>query len=192
MNFKEIIIKENEYSITLNNVEPVLLEKLPPKKFNVDDIKITAFNKSEIFKGFADYSLDKTAKNRPLFNPLFTAVIDNKSKPFCAIIGLWKILFIDFQNKTFNIILELNRKESDDRGFYFHKVLTLHNAFILIYESGIVRISDKGNIEFHNFLRWDDLYCKTDDQYIYYSSEHRENEDWRLRIEDGKTIEDWS
>jgi hypothetical protein len=190
----EITITQNEYLIELENNELIKLDKLPLKKFNVDDIKITAFNESVIYKGFADYSLNRTNKtinNRPSFNPLVTAVIENKTKPFCSIIGLWEVLFINVQTKTLEIILKLNRTESDDRGFYFLKILTLKDAFLIIYESGIARISNNGKIKFHRSLRWDDIYCKTDENYIYYSSEHLKNEDWRVNIKNGEIVENW-
>lgn len=192
MKFKEIVINETEFLLRIGNLEPIKFQKLPPNKFNIDDIQICVFDKSQVHKSFADYSLESVINIKPIFNPLVTIVFNENPYPFCAIIGLWEIVFVDFQQKTSQTILQLFRKESDDGGFYFLKILTLTNAFIVIYESGITRITNKGHVEWHKSLYWDDIYCKTDDYYIYYSSEHRNNEDWRINIIDGEIIEGWS
>ena len=88
--------------------------------------------------------------------------------------------------------MKMNRSKNDDSGFYNLKAVESEDGFFLIYESGLARIRNDGTVVWHNRLYWDDMFDRSDDSFLYYSSEHREEgEKWRIQTEDGRVVDGW-
>ena len=192
MKYEEIELSTNELTFDLKQVGSFKIETpvYPcPMPF---DITIDLFGQKFNFKSFADYSLHKIVNGKGDYKPLLHVVIEDDSKPFCALIGFDEVIFIDFAKQTADKILQMFRKETDDDGFYWLKVKVRSNGFLLCYESGVALIDASGNVAWHKPMRWDDLLIKSNDSYLFYSSEYRgEGEEWRLDMEAGSELNGW-
>jgi hypothetical protein len=192
MKYEEIELSTNELTVDLKQVGSFKIETpiFPcPVPF---DITIDLFGQKFNFKNFADYYLHKIVNGKGDYKPLLNVVIEDNSKPFCALIGFDEVVFIDIEKKSADKILQMYRKETDDAGFYRLNVKVRNNSFLVCYESGVALIDASSNVAWHKPMRWDDLLIKSDDSYLFYSSEYRgEGEEWRLDIESGAELDGW-
>lgn len=184
-------LKNGEIALDFDSFENLRIQTAGSRHSVPFDIVIKIFGASYYFEDFADYYKHKIDGKEPQYEPEIFSVIEKKFHPFCALIGINKVIFVNFTDKSINKILSLYRKETEDEGFYWMDVNTKENYFLIIYESGIAKISNDGNVEWHKSMRWDDIYIKSDEYYLYYSSEYRDKEEWKLDIITGQSIDSW-
>lgn len=188
-------MKEYESNFNDENIDTIILNEETVVTFSAHckendsscDVLISAFEE-KTFSNLAWIESKLSNSQKVNFSPKLRYIAGNADNPFLAILGLFKIVFINYKNRTIFEAVQLNRKKNEDQGFYFFKVLFLKEDFIVIYESGICRITDTGIILWHINLMWDDIYLNSNEDYIYYSSEFGDPVDWALSIKTGEKI----
>jgi hypothetical protein len=176
----EIIELSKDVSITLT--------AFPNVKNFPCDIIISGFGKEKKIQNFAWIESAITGKEKVKFVPKLYYVIKQNDKSFLAIVGLNEVVFVNSSKESIVEIVQLNRRETDDQGFYKIDILLLESSFIIIYEGGVVRINNDGVILWHTFLMWDDIYLRADENFLYYWSEFGEFalSEWVVSIKSGE------
>lgn len=151
------------------------------------DVLFRAFGKEVLYENFASVQTALTEGGKTKFEPDLLCITAGEQRSFAAVVGLYKVVFVDPQKGSITEILFLNRKTTDDQGFYRLNVQPLEDGLLLIYEGGATRISEDGYVVWHCHLAWDDIYRGTDGKSLYYSSEFGEfaPDDWAISVADG-------
>lgn len=189
-------MKEYESAFSGKNIDTLILNKENvvtisaqcKENHSTCDVSILAFEDEKTFNELAWIESELRKNQKVKFRPKLKYVMGNEDNPFLAVLGLYKIVFINYKNKTIFEAAQLNRKKTEDRGFYFFKISFLKEDFLVIYESGICRITNTGVALWHVNLMWDDIYLDSDEDYIYYSSEFGVPVDWVLSTKTGEKV----
>jgi hypothetical protein len=187
---KHLEFVNNETTLQLGRDSSLTLQTSSNGRGLPYDVTFRAFGKESFCKHFAavQTALDENGKTK--FQPDVLCGTSSGQHSFAAIIGLYKVVFVNPRDKSINEILSLYRKPSDDQGFYQLNLQPSKDGFLLIYEGGAARVSEDGYVVWHRQLAWDDIYRRTDDELIYYSSEFGEfaPDDWAISIADGSSV----
>ncbi|HNQ15974.1 MAG TPA: hypothetical protein PKM58_10440 [Pyrinomonadaceae bacterium] len=82
--------------------------------------------------------------------------------------------------------LALNRFLNEDRGWLFFKGLNVSNGIIINYENGVFFVTDDCALRWHMNLMRDDVFVRVDDSFLYFWSEFRTPQDFRIEINSGE------
>ena len=156
------------------------------------DVVVSVFNKEYFFFHFAKVTIKALEENNQLkYEPDVLIIVNKKPVTIILLDGIYNLVKIDVVNKKVNILLEKYRKKKDDQSFYWEKFLDVDGEIIYVYESGVAKLDKNGMVKWHKALRWDDELIKTDNLFLYYCSEYRKNEKWKLGIKDGEIKDFW-
>jgi hypothetical protein len=152
------------------------------------NIEIAIGKESKMFPGLAWLELEPGNSPDPRFTPKLTYIFRNNGKPFLAVVGRYSIICA-VGERSLSTILELNRKETDDQGFYSVKILLREDGFLFVYEGGAARITDRGSLVWHVPLYWDDTFERADEKLLYYSTDTETGlEKWALSVVNGDRV----
>jgi hypothetical protein len=132
------------------------------------DVAVHAFGASKTYARFAECILGRQL--RWYFGEVEIAWQD-ESPVFVTVVGLYKVLFLDFAALSIRELLSLYREETDDRSFYRMQLHPLADSFLINYESGIARIADTGEVAWHRKMVWNDVYVKEEDGALLFKNE---------------------
>jgi hypothetical protein len=165
----------------------IILQAIPNDSGEPYDLSITAFGKQHLFAKFISLKVSPDEGNTSHFAPDLPCITMSGEYPGMVLVGVFYVIFINVNKEHINVILKLNRKSTDDQGFYSLNVHLLNHMFLLLYEGGAACISSNGEIIWHNSLFWDDIYLGMKNGVLVYSSEYGEfaPSNWGISILDG-------
>jgi hypothetical protein len=97
--------------------------------------------------------------------------LQHEGRVFVAIVGLYKVLFLDFAALSIRERLSLYREEGDDRGFYRMQLHPLPDAFLVNYESGVAKLNAAGELAWHRKMVWNDVFVREEDGALLFKNE---------------------
>jgi hypothetical protein len=132
------------------------------------DLVIRAFEQKQTYQRFAQCMVGK----HPIsFVGEVELAINREGRIFVAVVGLYKVLFLNFAALTIRELLTLYREEMDDRGFYRMQLHPLPDAFLVNYESGMARVSSAGEVVWHRKMVWNDVFVREEDGALLFKNE---------------------
>lgn len=150
------------------------------------DVSICVFNREALFERLAWAGTQLQDKNELRQYPILNCVLGFGAHPFLVVLGLREVIFISHKQQKISSILDLNRREDDDRGFYFFNVLPGEKNFVVIYEGGVFKVTTDGTVEWERNLWWDDVFLHSDQENLYFFSEFRKPSNWAISVETGE------
>jgi len=109
-----------------------------------------------------------------VFEGRLPCVIDDGEQGFALLVGDMEVVRLDGQRGTVDSVCRLNRRHTDDRGFYTMRLAVLSDSALVIYEGGAMRVNRAGRVIWHTCLAWDDILDGSDEKKLYYSTEFGE------------------
>ncbi|MCB1024492.1 MAG: hypothetical protein KDB79_08880 [Acidobacteria bacterium] len=186
----ELKLESHETKFTFSDNEPVVIKSLVKNGPHISDIELEFFGEQILLRDFADHSFDGM-NGEVTYIPNIWTITNSDSPTFCAIVGISEVVFINFASKSFAPPFKLFR-DNYDSGYVSLKAIGTVDGFLLVYESGVALFRHNGEVLWHKRLHWDDIFDRSDDAFLYFSSEHRkEGEEWRMKIADGEVLSGW-
>lgn len=189
MNQRVADFKDGTEEIKIGDGPTVRFQVFSNNKNLPCDVEISVMGKARVFPKLAWVESVIDEKNKLVYRPKLIYVLGDERKPFFVAIGLYSVISVVGQN-VLSTIIDLNRRETDDKGFYFEKVLLRADSFVLTYEGGAAKIEDDGRLLWHVKLSWDDVYERCDGDYLHYKSEFSDlgSKNWALSISTGEKV----
>lgn len=171
--------------------ESVELTYPPNKTGRSVDVTVIALGKEFFFPLFAQCRLEKdNLPGEASFRPLIYSIVSDGFYPVIILFGLLSVLLIDIRKQFCGKLVDLFRTYDDDSGFYGMQFEKLSDGFLIIYESGVMRLKKNGEVLWHTPIYWDDIYKGIHNDCLVLSSEYGEfaPDDWGISLADGKKV----
>ncbi len=102
--------------------------------------------------------------------PSFLCIFGSVDLAFCALAGLQKIVFLK-PDCSLTEAFFFERELDDDLGWFHTECIPLEDGFVIIYESGVLRLSHDARVVWKQSLTYHDMYVGRDDHCLRFATD---------------------